>query len=107
MEPICSSEISVDFQRTTQYYIPKDSTLHDNHDEIQIEKENIFSDYRNEVFLTVTEKNCVTKTSLEEKIILWTYREHWKWNLFKQGSMYCERLCHHDAACVLISLCLH
>jgi hypothetical protein len=28
MEAICSSETSVDFQRTTQRYIPEDSTLH-------------------------------------------------------------------------------
>jgi hypothetical protein len=28
MEAVCSSEISVDFQRITQRYISKDSTLH-------------------------------------------------------------------------------
>jgi hypothetical protein len=28
MEAICSSETSVDFQRTTQRYIPEDITLH-------------------------------------------------------------------------------
>jgi hypothetical protein len=28
MEAICSSESSVDFQRTTRRYIPEDSTLH-------------------------------------------------------------------------------
>jgi hypothetical protein len=28
MEAICSSETSVDFQRTTRRYIPEDSTLH-------------------------------------------------------------------------------
>jgi hypothetical protein len=28
MEPICSSETSVDFQRTTRGYIPEDSALH-------------------------------------------------------------------------------
>jgi hypothetical protein len=28
MEAICSSETSVDFQRTTQLYIPEDSALH-------------------------------------------------------------------------------
>jgi hypothetical protein len=29
MEAICSSETPVDFQRTTQHYIPEDSTLQD------------------------------------------------------------------------------
>jgi hypothetical protein len=29
MEAICSSETSVDFQRTTRHYIPEDSTLQD------------------------------------------------------------------------------
>jgi hypothetical protein len=28
LEAICSSETSVDFQRTTRRYIPKDRTLH-------------------------------------------------------------------------------
>jgi hypothetical protein len=28
MEAICSSETSVDFQRTTLRYVPEDSTLH-------------------------------------------------------------------------------
>jgi hypothetical protein len=28
MEAICSSETSVDFQRTTRRYIPENSTLH-------------------------------------------------------------------------------
>jgi hypothetical protein len=28
MESICSSETSVDFQRTTRSYIPEDTTLH-------------------------------------------------------------------------------
>jgi hypothetical protein len=28
MEEICSSETSVDFQRTTRRYIPEDGTLH-------------------------------------------------------------------------------
>jgi hypothetical protein len=31
MEAICSSEISVDFQRTTRHYIPEERTLHNNH----------------------------------------------------------------------------
>jgi hypothetical protein len=30
MEAMCSSETSVDFQRTTRRYIPEDSTLHNN-----------------------------------------------------------------------------
>jgi hypothetical protein len=31
MEAICSSETSVDFQRTTRRYIPEDGTLHNHH----------------------------------------------------------------------------
>jgi hypothetical protein len=31
MEATCSSETSVDFQQTTQHYIPEDSTLHNHH----------------------------------------------------------------------------
>jgi hypothetical protein len=31
MEATCSSETSVDFQWTTQYYIPQDKTLHNHH----------------------------------------------------------------------------
>jgi hypothetical protein len=30
LEAICSSETSVEFQRTTQHYIPEDRTLHNN-----------------------------------------------------------------------------
>jgi hypothetical protein len=30
MEKICSSEISVDFQRTTQRYIPEDGIINNN-----------------------------------------------------------------------------
>jgi hypothetical protein len=33
MEAICFSETSVDFQRTTQRYIPEDGTLHNHRSE--------------------------------------------------------------------------
>jgi hypothetical protein len=31
MKAICSSETSIDFQRTTRRYIPEDSTLHNHY----------------------------------------------------------------------------
>jgi hypothetical protein len=44
MEAICSSETSINFQRTTWYYIPENSTLHNHSCETS-----------NPIFLVLTE----------------------------------------------------
>jgi hypothetical protein len=56
MEAICSSETSVDFQRTTRRYITEDSTLH-NH-----RCENLKS-YFVELFITVIISVCFSNNT--------------------------------------------
>jgi hypothetical protein len=41
MEAICSSEMLVDFQRSTQDYIPEDNTLHVYRDFLQIKQKHM------------------------------------------------------------------
>jgi hypothetical protein len=46
MKAICSSETSVDFQRSTQRYIPEDWTLRESVSKLQQFKHTLLSDYR-------------------------------------------------------------
>jgi hypothetical protein len=57
VEAICSSETSVDFQRTTQCYIPEDSTLH-NH-----RCENLKSYIRNILYYSIFIGHCPVSVS--------------------------------------------
>jgi hypothetical protein len=70
MEATCSSEMSLDFQRTTQRFIPEDKTLH-NHRCENLKSYNIkkpLSKYGCEIWSTI-EKDTVVYSKRERNIL--------------------------------------